>query len=103
MTGRTSTLSRRALLGAASAAALSGCASGVVLIGGKRVDAATIDKDPIALLPSGIVIFGNLDLVSLFQTPIGGDIATLVSAVVPLGQESNFNAVRDAARVVGGI
>lgn len=101
------TVTRRAWMGGVSgvaASAIAGCAgTGVVLIGGKRVDAATIDRDPIALLPQGIVLFGNLDLAALFQTPIGGDVAALVSAVVPLGPESNFNAVRDASRVVGGL
>jgi hypothetical protein len=96
-------LSRRSVLGCALGLA-AGCAPGALVpIAGKSVDAATIDEDPYALLPPGIVVFGNLDARALFATSIGADVAGLVASVVPLGQESNFNPVRDVARVVGGV
>ncbi|MBL9023596.1 MAG: hypothetical protein JNL21_15480 [Myxococcales bacterium] len=91
-----------ALLGAASAA---GCAStpSLVPIGGQDVDPAEIDKDPIALLPSGVLLFGQIDLVALFQTPIGADIGALVQSLVPLGNESNFVPARDTQRSMLGV
>lgn len=91
-----------ALLGVASAGA---CASGpsLVPIGGKDVDPAQIDKEPIALLPSGVLLFGQVDLVALFQTPIGADIGALVQSLVPLGNESNFIPARDTQRTMLGV
>jgi hypothetical protein len=102
-------LSRRSVLGGSlglSGLGLigAGCAPGALVpIAGKSVDAATIDKDPYALLPPGILVFANLDARALFSTSIGADVAGLVMSVVPLGPESNFNPVRDVARVVGGV
>ncbi len=89
-------------VGGASAA---GCSSSpsLVPIGGEAVDPAEIDRDPMALLPSGIVVFGQVDLVALFQTPIGGDIAALVQALVPLGAESGFVPARDTERSLLGV
>lgn len=81
-----------------------GCTpAALVPIGGETLDAATIDKDLFALLPAGIIVFGNLDARSLFATEIGGDIASLIASVVPLGPESNFSIGRDVSRVVGGV
>lgn len=67
------------------------------------MDAATIDQDPFALLPPGIIMFGNLDARELFATQMGSDVAALVASVVPLGPESNFSVVRDVSRVTGGV
>jgi hypothetical protein len=88
-----------------AAVGVPGCASGpsLVPIGGEAVDPAEIDKDPLALLPSGVLLFGKIDLVALFQTPIGGDIAALVQSLVPLGAESGFVPGRDTERSYLGV
>jgi hypothetical protein len=82
-----------------------GCAGSpsLVPIGGEHVDAATIDKDPLALLPKGIIVLATLDLVSLYSTDLGRDAATIAQALVPLGPESNFSPQRDTSKVVGGL
>ncbi len=72
-------------------------------IAGKRVDPKLIDENPLALLPRGIVVFQSLDAAALFATELGTDVAKVVSAVLPLGPESNFVPQRDVRRVVGGV
>lgn len=73
-----------------------------VLIGGKKVDATEIDRDPVAVLPGGMVVFGALDGAAMFQSAYGGDVSGLIANVLPLGAESNFVASRDVQRVIGG-
>lgn len=91
-------------VGALAGASAVGCTpSALVPVGGETLDAATIDKDLFALLPAGIIVLGNLDARSLFATEIGGDIASLVGSLVPIGPESNFSLVRDVSRVTGGV
>jgi hypothetical protein len=93
-----------ACVGAASVVGAGACSSaGLVAVGGGRVAAAEIDKDPFALLPGGVVVFGALDARALFATQLGADVAGLVSSLVPLGAESNFSPVRDVSRVLGGV
>lgn len=76
---------------------------GMVLIGGNKVDAATIDRDPSSLLPSGIVILGYLDAATLFTSSLGPDVSRAVAAILPLGPESNFDSKRDVTRVYAGV
>lgn len=82
-----------------------GCSSGGELtpIVGQNVDAATIDKDPIALLPSAPILFGYVDTATLFQTSLGPDVANVVTKILPLGPESNFDPKRDVTRIYAGI
>ncbi len=89
---------------AGTALAGEGCsgADQAVLIGGKKVDPTEIDRDPVALLPGGIVVFGTLDGPSIFQSSYGGDLSGLIATVLPLGAESGFVASRDVQRVLGG-
>jgi hypothetical protein len=104
-------LSRRALLALGGAVlgegvlgASLGCGGAVSLvpIGGERVPAEQIDRDPLALLPGGVVVFGDLKLASLYATPMAADVLGLLQAIVPLGAEANFDPTRDTWRVVGG-
>lgn len=97
-------LTRRSLL--AGAASLPLACSGnapLVLVGGRQIDAATIDRDPIAVLPSGVIMLGYMDLATLYRTGLGGDVTTLVSNFVPIGNESNFVPARDTQSLYGGI
>lgn len=81
------------------------CSSGpsLVLIGGRKIDAAVIDRDPVALLPSGIIGFSYFDLVALYQTALGQDVSNLVGSFVPIGVESNFVPARDTTKFFGGV
>ncbi|MDI1430311.1 hypothetical protein [Polyangium sorediatum] len=83
-----------------------GCRGGeqnVVLVGGRQVDPAVIDRDPVALLPSSPVMLGYLDAAAMFQSSLGPDVGSIITAVLPLGPESNFVPSRDVTRVYGGI
>ena len=81
-----------------------GCsgADQAVLIGGHKFDATEIDRDPVAVLPGGTVVFGTLDGPALFQSSYGGDVSGVIANVLPLGAESNFVPSRDVQRVLGG-
>ncbi|MDI3282028.1 hypothetical protein [Polyangium sp. 15x6] len=84
----------------------SGCGGGnqnVVLVGGRQVDPAVIDRDPVALLPTNPVMLGYLDAAAMFQSSLGPDVGSIITAVLPLGPESNFVASRDVTRLYGGI
>ncbi|NUQ79401.1 MAG: hypothetical protein HUU21_38315 [Polyangiaceae bacterium] len=95
-----------ALWAAALTASVAGCGGadeGALLIGGERVDSATIDRDPLALLPSGMIMLGYLDAATLFQSRLGPEVSQLVTGLLPLGPESNFVPSRDVSRVYGGV
>jgi hypothetical protein len=86
-------------------AAASGCGpgEGVTLLGGQKVDASLIDRDPLALLPSGVLVLGVVDAAAMFHSQWGPDAAQVVNNVLPLGAESNFVVQRDVNRVYGGV
>lgn len=73
----------------------------LVLVGGDTVDAATIDGDPLAVLPAGALLIGQLDARALFATSLGGHVGRIAQNVVPLGQESGFVPSRDVHRIYG--
>lgn len=80
-----------------------GCsgAEQMVLLGGHKFDAAELDRDPVAVLPGGMVFFATLDGAAMFQSSYGGDVGGLLANLLPLGSESNFVASRDVSRIVG--
>jgi len=93
-------------LAGATLASVAGCGAGaesIALIGGERVDPTLIDRDPLALLPSGIVVLGYLEATQMFQSTWGGDAGQILSNILPLGPESNFVPQRDVTRVYSGI
>jgi len=75
----------------------------VILIGGENVKGEDIDRDPLALLPRGVVMLGYLDAQTMFQTGLGPDIGRLVANLLPLGPESNFVPARDVVKLYGGM
>lgn len=110
--GRASTTFRTffqvtALVSASLAAIVAGgCSSAdqsVALIGGERVDASLVDRDPLALLPRGPVLLGYLDARAMFSTGFGTDVEQLLVTLLPLGPESNFVPSRDIAKAYGGV
>jgi hypothetical protein len=88
---------------AVTGAGCGGADEGALLIGGEHVDGATIDRDPLALLPSDIVMLAYLDAATLFQSRLGPEVSQLVTGLLPLGPESNFVPARDVVRVYGGM
>lgn len=98
-------LPRRSFIGASAALAAGACSgsTSLVLVGGQQIDAASIDADPIAVLPSGIVMLASVDLQAFYRTSIGGDVTTFISSFVPIGNESNFMPSRDTTKFYGGI
>ena len=67
------------------------------------MDSETIDRDPIALLPAGGIVVTYLDGHALFLSSLGAEFSHFVSALVPLGPESNFVPSRDLAKVFGAV
>lgn len=92
-----------ALLAAPALAGCGGADDGLVLVGGQKVDASAIDRDPMALLPSGAVMLGYLDAAQMFSSSLGGEVNQVVTSLLPLGPESNFVPSRDVVKVYGGL
>lgn len=91
------------LLGLAGLASGCGKDEGAALIGGQRLDPYTIDRDPLALLPSGVILLSTLDTAALFHSSLGPEVSQIVAGLLPLGPESNFVASRDVTKMVGGM
>lgn len=98
--------SRRRLLALGAASALLGACSsttGPELIPGAKVSAEEIDKDPLAVLPSGAIMLSRLDAQAMFRSGFGSDAARLIANLIPLGPESGFEASRDLVTLHGGL
>jgi hypothetical protein len=86
--------------------ALAGCSSAnesLVLVAGNKVDAAAIDKDPLTVLPPGVIMLGYLDASAMFASGMGPEVEQLIARVLPLSAEANFQARRDVAKVYSGL
>lgn len=66
------------------------------------LDADEVDEDPIALLPSRPLVFGRLDPVTLFATPLGAQFGSFLQSIMPLGPDANFSAPRDVTKLYLG-
>lgn len=65
--------------------------------------AATIDTDPLALLPPGAVVLADIEVQSIERAGSGGSsVATVADSLVPLGADAGFVPSRDVDRVVLG-
>ncbi|AUX21134.1 hypothetical protein SOCEGT47_016120 [Sorangium cellulosum] len=107
---RTAAALRRAAgalaLVALTAPALAGCGGAddsLALVGGEKIDATAIDRDPLAVLPSGAVMLGYLDAAALFTSSLGGEVNQIITSLLPLGPESNFVPARDVVKIHGGL
>jgi len=96
----------RLFLSLAICSSLWGCThqgDSVVLAGdGTRLSSEEIDRDPLALLPSGPVSLTHLDAQAAFASQLGEPVAKLMTKAVPLGAESNFDPKRDIKRIIVG-
>src|SRR5215468_2961475 len=101
----TATLGALALALSSSVPAIGcgGADESIGFIGGVKVDPTLIDRDPVALLPSGIIMLGYIDAYAMFQSKWGTEVAVVVTNIVPLGTESNFIPQRDVTRIYGGL
>src|SRR5262249_1319846 len=70
---------------------------------GARLSSEAIDKDPLALLPAGIVVLGWTDVQAFFASPFGNEANRLAAKYVPLGQDAGFIPQRDLKTLVGGV
>jgi hypothetical protein len=60
----------------------------------------SIDADPMALLPGGMVALGDLDARAFYASgSLGAQVAALTESVLPLGHEVGFSALTDVDRV----
>ena len=91
------------LTAVATSSGCSGADENLILMGGNRIDPLTIDRDPMALLPSHPVMLGYLDASEMFRSNLGSDVNQIVTMILPLGPESNFVPSRDVKKVYGGI
>lgn len=94
------------IIAVALASAATGCPSAVesiALIGGVKVDAADIDRDPLALLPGRVIVLGYIDASAMFKTSLGPEVSLLAQNLIPLGPEANFLPSRDVTRIYAGV
>lgn len=102
---------RRVGLGAALALTLGvsagGCAKkeDVVVAAADRVTitAADIDRDPVALLPSGAIGIVHVDAPALFQSTFGQRLAQLAASRVPVPPSAGFEPTRDVGALFIGL
>jgi hypothetical protein len=63
-----------------------------------------VDADPVAILPAGPILVGNLDARGAYASAaLGPTLARLAAAAAPLGDEAGFVPSRDVDRVVVGV
>jgi hypothetical protein len=87
--------------------ALSGLACGggdsLVLVAGERVDSSRLDRDPVSILPAGILMFGYIDAAAMFHSNLGPDVSYMVQTLLPLPPEAGFVPTRDVTKIFAGV
>lgn len=68
-----------------------------------KITAADIDKDPLALLPSGAIGVARVDATALFQSQFGQRLLAIVSSRVPLPPGTGFDPARDLSTLYIGV
>lgn len=94
-----------ALLVAASALSAVACGGddSLVLVAGQRVDSAQLDRDPVSILPAGILMFGYMDAAAMFHSNLGPDVSSMVQTILPLPPEAGFVPTRDVTKIFAGV
>jgi hypothetical protein len=64
---------------------------------------ADIDRDPVALLPSGAIGVAKVDAPSLFRSPFGQRMAELAASRMPLPPGAGFDPTRDLGTLFVGL
>ena len=75
----------------------------VMTADGTRLSSEEIDRDPLALLPAGVIGLVHIDAQAAFQSQLGPSTNKLIQAALPLGSEANFDPGRDVRRVIVGL
>jgi hypothetical protein len=68
-----------------------------------KVTAADVDRDPLALMPSGAIGLMRVDAPAMFRSAVGQRLKDLVLARIPLPPSAGFEPTRDLAAVYIGI
>jgi len=86
---------------------LPGCSNNEDIIvqtgAGKELDAPQIDKEPLALLPSGVVGIASIDTVKLFASPFGNRVLALLNQHLPVPVSADFQPARDVQHLYLGL
>jgi hypothetical protein len=89
---------------AVSTAACSSNADVIVQTGvGKELSAVDIDKQPLALLPGGVVGIASVDTTQLFASPFGNRVLALLNQHVPVPASADFQPARDLVHLYLGL
>lgn len=70
---------------------------------GKELGAAAIDKEPLALLPSGVVGIASLDTAQLFASQFGAKVAAILKQRLPVPAAAGFDPTRDLSHLYLGL
>lgn len=99
---------KRALLALALCAApLFACSHSEDIIvqtgAGKEASAIDIDKEPLALLPSGVVGIASVDATQLVASPFGGRLLALLNQRLPVPPSAGFDPAHDLTHLYLGV
>lgn len=75
----------------------------IVKTGGAALDDEKIEKDPLALLPSGAIGISYLDAQQMFASPFGQQLLTVLRARLPVPASAGFDPARDLTHVYAGL
>ncbi len=70
---------------------------------GKEASALDIDKEPLALLPSGVVGIASVDATQLVASPFGGRLLALLNQRLPIPPSAGFDPAHDLSRLYLGL
>jgi hypothetical protein len=70
---------------------------------GKELSAVDIDKQPLALLPGGVVGIASVDTTKLFASPFGNRVLALLNQHLPVPASADFQPARDLVHLYLGL
>jgi len=70
---------------------------------GKEASAVDLDKEPLSLLPGGVVGIASLDAKQLVASPFGGRLLTLLNQRLPVPPSAGFDPARDLDHLYLGL
>ena len=70
---------------------------------GKEASAVDLDREPLALLPGGVVGIASVDAKQLVASPFGGRLLSLLNQRLPVPPSAGFDPARDLTRLYLGL
>ena len=70
---------------------------------GKEPSVAELDKEPLALLPGGVVGIASVDATQLVASPFGGRLLALLNQRLPVPPSAGFDPARDLTHLYLGL